>query len=101
MAIEALGMIETVGLVTATECADAAVKAADVQLVGYELTKGQGLVLVKILGEVGAVRAAIDAARASGAKVGKVFSSSIIPRPADDTDIIIHSKLTVGYSPEK
>ncbi|PWC19028.1 BMC domain-containing protein [Brenneria corticis] len=62
MAKQSLGLIETVGLVAAIEAADAAVKSANVNLVGYELAKGGGMVTVKLEGEVGAVNAAISAA---------------------------------------
>ena len=97
--MEALGMIEVVGLVSAIEASDSALKAANVTLVGYELTKGSGLVLVKITGEVGAVRAAIDAAAQASSKVGRVVGTSIIPRPADDTDKLIRNRQTVGCVP--
>lgn len=70
MAKQSLGLIETVGLAAAVEAADAAVKSANVNLVGYELTKGGGMVTVKLEGEVGAVNAAIAAASVAAAKVG-------------------------------
>ena len=74
MAKEAVGFIETVGLVAATEAADAAVKSANVNLIGYELTKGNGMITVKIEGDVGAVKAAVAAANSSASNVGDVYA---------------------------
>lgn len=85
MAGMAIGLIEAVGLATAVEAADAMVKSANVKLLGYELTKGGGLVTVKIEGEVGAVKAALDAGSAAGSKVNKIYSCHIIPRISEDT----------------
>ncbi|MEL7565334.1 MAG: BMC domain-containing protein [Dehalobacterium sp.] len=93
--LESIGVIELVGLATAIECADVAVKAADVKLLGYELSKGGGMVTIKIRGNVGAVQAAVAAGTAAGAKVGKVVSKIIIPRPHQDLDQIILSRETV------
>lgn len=81
MVREALGLIETVGLVPAIEAADAAVKSANVRLVGYERTRGAGMITVKILGDVGAVKAAVEAGCAAASKVGKVVAVHVIPRP--------------------
>ncbi len=89
MTENALGLIETVGLPTAIEAADAAMKAANVRLVGYEKTRGGGLVIVKIRGDVGAVRAAVEAAVVSASKVGKVYGYHVIPRPHEETEPII------------
>lgn len=89
MTENALGLIETVGLPTAIEAADAAMKAANVRLVGYEKTRGGGLVIVKIRGDVGAVRAAVEAAVISASKVGKVHSYHVIPRPHEETEPLI------------
>lgn len=91
-----LGIIETVGLAAAVEAADACVKSANVELVGYELTRGSGMVLIKIEGNVGAVKAAIDAAKVSAAKVGKVAGAHVIPRPSRQIDLLIRSGETVG-----
>jgi len=96
MAKQALGIIETVGLAAGIEAADAAVKSAGVHLTGYELTKGAGMVLIKVEGDVGAVKAAIDAAYAAASKVGKVAAKQVIARPHDSLDTLIHSKETVG-----
>jgi bacterial microcompartment shell protein len=89
MTENALGLIETVGLPTAIEAADAALKAANVRLVGYEKTRGGGLVVVKIRGDVGAVRAAVEAAVVSASKVGKIYSYHVIPRPHEETEQVI------------
>ncbi len=85
---DALGMIETHGLVPAIEAADAMVKAANVTLVGYEKI-GSGLVTVMVRGDVGAVKAATDAGAASAKMVGEVVSIHVIPRPHSDTEKII------------
>ena len=83
--MEALGMVECMGLVAMIEAADAMVKAANVQLVGYERIDA-GLVTAIVRGEVAAVRAAVDAGAAAGARVGKVVSTHVIPRPHADVD---------------
>lgn len=85
---DALGMIETKGLVGAIEAADAMVKAANVSLVGYEKI-GSGLVTVMVRGDVGAVKAATDAGAAAARQVGEVVSIHVIPRPHSDTEKII------------
>jgi ethanolamine utilization protein EutM len=81
----ALGLIETKGLVGAIEAADAMVKAANVQLVGYEKI-GSGLVTVMVRGDVGAVTAAVDAGATAAANVGEVKSTHVIPRPHSDVE---------------
>ena len=80
---EALGMVETKGLVGAIEAADAMVKSANVSLVGYEKI-GSGLVTVMVRGDVGAVKAAVDAGACSAEKVGEVVAQHVIPRPHTD-----------------
>lgn len=85
---EALGMVETKGLVGAIEAADAMVKAANVLLVGYEKI-GSGLVTVMVRGDVGAVKAATDAGAAAAQKVGEVVSVHVIPRPHVDVEKIL------------
>ncbi len=85
---EALGMIETKGLVGAIEAADAMVKAANVILVGYEKI-GSGLVTVMVRGDVGAVKAAVDAGAAAARNVGEVVSTHVIPRPHTDVEKIL------------
>ena len=85
---DALGMVETKGLVGAIEAADAMVKAANVNLAGYEKI-GSGLVTVMVRGDVGAVKAATDAGAASARAIGEVVSVHVIPRPHSDTEKII------------
>ena len=85
---EALGMIETKGLVGAIEAADAMVKAANVVLVGYEKI-GSGLVTVMVRGDVGAVKAAANAGAAAARNVGEVVSIHVIPRPHVDVEKIL------------
>ncbi|MCT4563340.1 MAG: propanediol utilization microcompartment protein PduA [Maledivibacter sp.] len=86
----ALGMIETKGLVGAIEAADAMVKSANVTLLGYEKI-GSGLVTVMVRGDVGAVKAATDAGAAAADKVGELVSIHVIPRPHMDTEKILPS----------
>nr|WP_312577238.1 propanediol utilization microcompartment protein PduA [Sedimentibacter sp.] len=88
---EALGMIETKGLVGAIEAADAMVKSANVYLVGYEKI-GSGLVTVMVRGDVGAVKAATDAGAVAAEKVGEVMSVHVIPRPHTDVEKILPNK---------
>ena len=88
MTQEALGMIETRGLIPNIEAADAMAKAANVVLVGSEKI-GSGLVTVMVRGDVGAVKAAVDAGAAAAAKVGEVVSIHVIPRPHTDTEKLI------------
>ncbi len=82
---EALGMVETKGFVGMIEASDAMAKAAKVKLVGYEKV-GSGLVTTLCRGEVGAVRAAVDAAAAAAQKVGELVAVHVIPRPHDDLE---------------
>ena len=84
----ALGLIETHGLVGAIEAADAMVKAAKVTFLGRQKVKG-GLVTVMVAGDVGAVKAAVDAGAAACKQVGKLVSAHVIPRPHDDIDLMI------------
>ncbi|KZL90669.1 BMC domain-containing protein [Clostridium magnum] len=93
---EALGVIETVGMAAAIQAADTCVKSANVELIGYELSKGSGLVAIKIRGNVGAVKAAIEAAKVSAAAINKVYATLIIPRPAEKLEGLIESEDTVG-----
>ncbi len=88
MQYEALGMIETKGLVGAIEAADAMVKAANVVLIGTEKI-GSGLVTVMVRGDVGAVKAAVDAGVAAAERVGEVVSNYVIPRPHQDVEKIL------------
>ncbi|HHV44836.1 MAG TPA: BMC domain-containing protein [Firmicutes bacterium] len=88
MAGNALGLIETRGLVAAIEAADTMVKAANVVLMGYEKI-GSGFVTVMVRGEVGAVRAAVDAGAAAAEKLGEIVATHVIPRPHDDVEKIL------------
>ena len=96
---KSLGLIETQGLAAGIEAADAAVKSANVELVGYELTKGGGWTTIKILGDVGAVKAAVDAARIAAGKVSRVVSTQVIARPSMGLTGLIHNTDTVGDQP--
>lgn len=93
----ALGLIETHGLVAAIEAADAAVKAADVTLVGKDVTRG-ALVTVKVIGEVAAVQAAVDAGAAAAMRVGELVSQHVIPRPAEGMEMFVYSNRGKGYT---
>lgn len=86
--INALGMIETKGLVGAIEAADAMVKAANVFLIG-KVHVGGGLVTVMVRGDVGAVKAATDAGAAAAQRVGELISVHVIPRPHQDVEMIL------------
>ena len=96
MVRQALGMIEAVGLPVAITAADAAVKSANVKLVGYELAKGSGMILIKVVGDVGAVKAAVEAGSAAAARVGRIVATHVIPRPHQELDCILLTKETVG-----
>lgn len=85
---EALGLVETKGLIGAIEAADAMVKAANVVLIGYEKI-GSGLITVMVRGDVGAIKAATDAGAAAAQKVGEVISVHVIPRPHTDVEQIL------------
>ncbi len=99
MVKNALGLIETVGLAAGLEAADAAVKAANVELIGYELTKGGGMVVIKLCGDVGAVKAAVDAGSAAAARINKVLAKHVIPRPHGELGTMVLSRETTGYKP--
>lgn len=88
MGREALGMIETYGYVGAIEAADVCVKSANVKLLGCEFVRG-GLVTIHITGDVGAVKASIDAAESAVKKFGSLISSHVIPRPGEDIKKIL------------
>ena len=88
MASEALGMIETKGLVGSIEATDAMVKAANVTLIGKEHVGG-GLVTVLVRGDVGAVKAATDAGAAAAQRVGELISVHVIPRPHAEVETIL------------
>ena len=90
MVQQALGMVETRGLVAAIEAADAMLKAANVELVGTEKI-GSGLVSVMVRGDVGAVKAAVEAGLAAAQKIGEIIATHVIPRPHTDVEKILPS----------
>ena len=85
---EALGMVETRGLVAAIEAADAMVKAANVTLIGTEKI-GSGLVSVMVRGDVGAVKAAVEAGAVAAGNLGEIIATHVIPRPHADVEKIL------------
>ena len=88
MSLEALGMVETKGLIGSIEAADAMVKAANVLLVGKEYI-GAGFVTVFVRGDVGAVKAATDAGAAAARRVGELVAVHVIPRPHGEVEKIL------------
>lgn len=88
MSLEALGMVETKGLIGSVEAADAMVKAANVVLIGKEYI-GAGYVTVMVRGDVGAVKAATDAGAAAARRVGELVSVHVIPRPHSEVEKIL------------
>ena len=86
--MEALGMIETKGLVPLIEASDAMLKAANVTLVGWQKI-GSGLVTAMVVGDVAAVKAAIDAGAAAASRVGEVIGVQVIPRPHEDLGTVL------------
>ena len=99
MSQRSLGLIETFGLLPAVEAADAAIKSANVELVGYEFAKGSGMTVVKVEGDVGAVKAAVAAASMAASKVGRVAATRVIPRPAAGLETMVRNGDTKGYTP--
>ena len=98
--LEALGMVETKGLVGSIEAADAMVKAANVRLIGKVLVGG-GLVTVMVRGDVGAVKAAVDAGASAAKRVGELISVHVIPRPHNDVESILPGQPGTGESAVK
>ena len=88
MVQQALGMVETRGLVAAIEAADAMLKAANVELVGTEKI-GSGLVSVMVRGDVGAVKSAVESGSAAASRLGEVIATHVIPRPHADVEKIL------------
>ena len=88
MVQQALGMVETRGLVAAIEAADAMLKAANVELVGTEKI-GSGLVSVMVRGDVGAVKAAVESGTAAAQRLGEIIATHVIPRPHTDVEKIL------------
>ena len=97
MEATALGMIETIGLVSALEAADAGLKAAQVRLLGRDYVRG-GLVMVRFEGDVAAVQAAVDAGAAAARRVGAVFSAHVIPRAMPEVVRMLVSDPSPGQS---
>ncbi len=92
--LEALGMIETRGLTALVEASDAMVKAANVTLIGWQKI-GSGLVTAMVVGDVAAVKAAVDAGSAAASRVGEVVGIQVIPRPHSDLQAILPKAPTV------
>src|SRR2546421_9802886 len=86
--MEALGMVETKGLVALVEASDAMIKAANVTLLGWQKI-GSGLVTALVVGDVAAVKAAVDAGAAAAGRVGEVIGVQVIPRPHDDLGAVL------------
>jgi ethanolamine utilization protein EutM len=88
--MEALGMIETKGLVALIEASDAMLKAANVQLIGWQKI-GSGLVTAMVVGDVAAVKAAVDAGAQAAGRVGEVIGVQVIPRPHEELGAVLPS----------
>jgi microcompartment protein CcmL/EutN len=96
---KAMGFIESLGLASAVTAADAALKAANVELIGRENSRGSGLITIKIIGDVGAVKAAIDVAKAVSSQVARVWSVDVIPRPSEGLgSVLVWNADTQGAS---
>ena len=91
MQSKSLGLIETKGFAVGIESADAALKAANVELLGYELCKGGGWTTIKLQGEVGAVKAAVDAARSVAMRTDSLVSAYVIARPSNETEKMVRT----------
>ncbi len=96
---KSIGIIEARGLLAGVQAADAAMKSANVELIGYEFARGDGWTTIKVTGDVGAVKAAVDAARIAAEKVTGVVTTRVIARPSAGLDMLIYNKDTVGYQP--
>ncbi len=91
----ALGMVETRGLVASIEAADVMVKTANVSLLGTEYVR-DGLVTVQIIGDVAAVKAAVEAGAAAAGRIGQLVSTHVIPRPSDEVEAILKQRTAVS-----
>ncbi len=101
MTRRARGISEVFGLGSGVAAADAALKAANVHLIGYELSGNNGAAVIKLEGDVGAVTAAVEAGKAA-ARLGRGYTSAlVIPRPSENLDLMIHNDETVGSAPPK
>ena len=98
--MEALGMIETKGLVTLIEASDAMLKAANVKLVGWQKI-GSGMVTALVVGDVAAVKAAVDAGAAAAGRVGEVVGVQVIPRPHEDLNAVLPKQARRAATPER
>ena len=99
---QSIGLIETVGLAAGIVAADTAVKSANVEIIGYELSRGNGMTVIKIQGDVGAVKAAVESAVAAASQVSQVYSKLVIPRPSESLEMLMVNENTVGKKvPEK
>jgi len=96
LARNALGLIEVVGMTAAIVAADTAVKSANVRLLGYENSKGGGMITVKFEGDVGAVKAALEAASTAASGVNRIVSKHLIPRPSDEIEKMTNPKSKVS-----
>jgi ethanolamine utilization protein EutM len=96
LARNALGLIEVVGMTAAIVAADTAVKSANVRLLGYENSKGGGMITVKFEGDVGAVKAALEAASTAASRVNRIVSKHLIPRPSDEIEKMTNPKSKVS-----
>jgi ethanolamine utilization protein EutM len=92
-AMEALGMIETKGFVCMLEAVDSMLKAANVQMIGWDKV-GSGLVTAFVVGDVAAVKAAVDAGASAASKLGEVVSVEVIPRPHEELAAVLPRKTT-------
>ena len=97
---QALGLIETRGLVAAIEAADAMVKAADVKIISKEKVTG-ALIIIKVSGETAAVKSAVDAGAASAQRVGELISAHVIPRPDDQIDTMLYDSSLISKNEEE
>ena len=95
----ALGMIETRGFVGSVEAADVMLKTANVRLLGKEVVR-EGLVTIEVIGEVAAVKVAVEAGAQAAARVGELLSAHVIPRPDDEIDILLAGQPGVDAAPE-
>lgn len=99
--LEALGMIETKGFVSLVEATDAMLKAANVELVGWDKV-GSGMVTAFVVGDVAAVKAAVDAGAAAASRIGEVISVQVIPRPHEDLGgVLAFAKKSSGGDSKK
>lgn len=99
MKAEALGLIETKGLVSCIEASDAMTKAADVVLIGYEQI-GAGYITAIVRGDVAAVKAAIEAGQDSARRLGELVSAHVIPRPHSDLEKVFKLSLHQNQAPK-